>query len=161
MNPDVERGMDPLQLAELLKKNVSLFKILPESDVATLLTSFEGIRLHAGQELWHEGDPSDLFAYVLSGSLQIKKDTEFKGKQVVVGVMSRGALVGELSFLGETPRPLTVEALEDSLLAVFSRQDYVLLEESRPDLALALVKNMLLAVSRRLQKSYERLAAIF
>jgi hypothetical protein len=46
-------------------------------------------------------------------------------------------------------------------LACFSRDDYRRLEKNRPDLALILVKNMLLAVSLRLQKSYERLAAIF
>ena len=156
-----EGEIDSARLGELLRSEVPLFNALKEQDLAQLLPYFRGCRLGEGQELWHEGDISDQLGYLLSGRLQLKKDTEFKDKPVVVGVLSGGALAGELSFLEEGRRPLTAAALEDCQLALFSRRDYLRLEETRPDLALLLVKNILLAVSLRLQKSYERLAAIF
>jgi CRP/FNR family cyclic AMP-dependent transcriptional regulator len=148
-------------LADLVRREVPLFSDLGEDAAVRLLSFFEGLRVGAGEECWHEGEPGDRLGFLLSGRLQLKKDTEFKGKQVVVGVLSPGAVVGELSFLDGNPSPLTVAALEDCQLILLPRQDFSLLEQDHPDLALSLLKSVLQAASRRLVKSYERLAAIF
>jgi CRP-like cAMP-binding protein len=155
------QGEEALRLAELMRREVPLFRALPEDAAKRLLPCFKGRRFAAGEELWHEGEPGDQLGYLLAGRLQLKKETEFKGKQVVVGVLAPGAVVGELSFLEGNPSPLTVAAMEDCQLALLSRQDYARLEQSHPDLVSFLLKSMLLAASRRLEKSYERLAAIF
>lgn len=149
------------RLADLARREVPLFSDLGGEAAVRLLSFFEGRRIGAGEELWHEGEPGDRLGFLLAGRLQLKKDTEFKGKQVVVGVLAPGAVVGELSFLDGSPSPLTVAALEDCQLVLLPRQDFFRLEQSHPDLALSLLKNVLLAASRRLEKSYERLAAIF
>jgi CRP-like cAMP-binding protein len=148
-------------LADPARREVPLFSDLGEEAAMRLLSFFEGLRVEAGEELWHEGEPGDRLGFLLSGRMQLKKDTEFQGKQVVVGVLSPGAVVGELSFLDGGPSPLTVAALEDCQLILLRRQDFPRLEQSHPDLALSLLKSVLLAASRRLEKSYQRLAAIF
>jgi CRP/FNR family cyclic AMP-dependent transcriptional regulator len=150
-----------VSLVDLVRREVPLFGDLGEEAAARLLTFFDERRTGAGEELWHEGEPGDRLGFLLAGRLQLKKDTEFKGKQVVVGVLAPGAVVGELSFLDGNPSPLTVAALEDCRLLLLPRQDFSRLEQSHPDLALSLLKSVLLAASRRLEKSYERLAAIF
>ncbi len=156
-----EHGSQSEEAASLARREVPLFSDLGGEAAARLLSFFEGRRIRAGEELWHEGEPGDRLGFLLAGRLQLKKDTEFKGKQVVVGVLAPGAVVGELSFLEGNPSPLTVAALEDCQLVLLPRQNFSRLEQSDPDLALSLLKSVLLAASRRLEKSYERLAAIF
>jgi CRP/FNR family cyclic AMP-dependent transcriptional regulator len=162
--PGAERGSqseEAVRLVELVRREVPLFGDLGEDAAARLLSFFKGSRLGAGEELWHEGEPGGRLGFLLAGRLQLKKDTEFKGKQVVVGVLAPGAVVGELSFLEGNPSPLTVAALEDCQLVLLPRQDFARLEKNHPDLALSLLKSVLQAASRRLEKSYQRLAAIF
>ncbi|MEZ4598193.1 MAG: cyclic nucleotide-binding domain-containing protein [Syntrophotaleaceae bacterium] len=161
MSQTIGGTIESASLKDLLRSEVPLFKSLKQPDADQLLLYFKGKTLSAGEVLWREGDEIEYLAYVLSGKIELKKETEFKGKQFIVGLLTAGAMTGGLTFFNEGKSSLTVEVLEDCLLAVLEGKDYRRLEEERPDLALFLVKNMLMAVSLRLQRSYERFAAIF
>lgn len=134
---------------------------LGKEERAVLASYLDYRRLAEGEVLWEEKQPSRYLALLLAGRLEIKKDTEFPGKQVVVGVYGPGAVVGELSFFDGTPRAVTVVALEQAELATLSRERFSSLEAQHPDVAAALSRGVLLALASRLKQAYERLAAIF
>lgn len=138
-----------------------LFYNMTESDLGELLPFFEHRHVAASEVLWHAGEMSDYVAFIVSGKLQVKKDTEFEGKQVVVGIYSAGTIVGELGLIEEEPRSVSAAAIEDSLLLTLSRERFDQLLEEHPRLGVKLLKSMFLAVSMRLKKSFDRLAAIF
>ncbi|MGE3609509.1 MAG: Crp/Fnr family transcriptional regulator [Bacteriovoracaceae bacterium] len=67
------------------------------------------VHLEPNQVLMHEGDLSQSMYLVLKGELQItKKDGD---KELLLGYIKEGELVGELSFLDQLPRSATVKAV--------------------------------------------------
>lgn len=145
----------------LLKRQLRFFHFLPEEEMPVLADYFDCKRIKAGETLWQEGEPGDYEAFIVEGRIEVKKDTEFAGKQVVVGVYSPGTVVGELCLMDGKPRAVTAVALEDCGLLTLTRQRLEALLEEHPKVGVKLLKGMLFAVSIRLRKSFERLASIF
>ena len=144
-----------------MRADLRFFRFLDGRALSALADFFSCRKVSAGEILWQEGEADDYEVFIISGRLEAKKQTEFAGKEVVVGVFSAGTIVGELSFLDQRPRAVSVVALEDSELLLLSRENFERLLAEHPEQGVALLKGMLLAVSTRLRKAYERLAAIF
>lgn len=161
MNQVAGPETDNAVLSRLLREKMPLFRKLDAEQVALLQPYFSLRKVAAGEELWHEGEPGEYLAFVLSGCMQLKKDTEFGGKQVVVGVFSAGAVIGELSFSRNDVRVVTAAALEECQLAVLTRPRFDALMKDHPALGALLLEIVLQAACKRLEKSYERLASIF
>jgi len=145
----------------LLKKRLRFFHFLGEDDLAAVADYFSCRQFRAGETLWQEGDDGDYEAFIVEGRVEVKKETEFPGKQVVVGVYSAGTIVGELCVVDQRPRAVTAVALEDTAILTLSCSQLEKLLEQNPAVGIRLLKGILLAVSTRLRKSFERLAAIF
>jgi len=144
-----------------MKNELGLFHFLNEDDLVEMPCYFALMELSKGEQLCREGDPCDYVAFIVSGSLEIKKETEFAGKQVILGVYSKGSIVGELCILDGQPRAVSAEALEDTTLVILSRENLDKLINEHPELGVKFLKGMLVTVSLRLRKSFDRLAAIF
>lgn len=78
-----------------------------------------------------------------------------------MGVYGRGAVIGEICFFDGNRRAETAQVLENVDLILLTRSSYERLVEAHPVLGVKLLEGMLLTVSTRLRKSFERLAAIF
>lgn len=139
----------------------SVFSFLCEENLGELTEFIQYKTVKSGEVLWEEGDPCDYVAIISSGRVEIKKKTEFKGKYVVVGIYNRGAVVGALCILNSSPRAVTAVALDDVSLLIITPENFEKLIAERPELGIKLLKGMLLSVSTRLRKSYERLAKFF
>jgi CRP-like cAMP-binding protein len=70
-------------------------------------------------------------------------------------------VVGELCILDLKPRSVTVVALEDSVIGVLPHERFAALLDDHPKIGVRLLKGMLLRVSIRLRKSFDRLADVF
>jgi len=147
-------------LCERLKGELSFLFLHPD-DEPVLSELLDCRSVKAGEVLWREGDDCGYLAFIVSGRLEIRKQTEFPGKDVIVGIYSKGSIVGELCILGGRKRPVTVAVMEDADLLVLSRENFQRLRREHPELAVRVLEGMLLTVSTRLSKSFERLATIF
>ncbi|AMV71444.1 hypothetical protein JCM30471_32830 [Desulfuromonas carbonis] len=145
----------------LLKNQLRCFHFLQAEDLPELTDYFTCASVGAGDTLWREGDVGDFEAFIIEGKVEISKETEFPGKQVVVGVYSPGTVVGELCIMEDRPRAVTAVALEETALLLLSRDNLEQLLTVNPALGSKLLKGMLMVVSIRLRKSFERLASIF
>jgi CRP/FNR family transcriptional regulator, cyclic AMP receptor protein len=144
-----------------LRAELASFRFLQGEDISGIAPFFQCRRAVAGEILWREGERCDYVAFIIDGKVDIKKETEFEGKQVIVGVYGKGSIVGELCLLDDSPRPITAVALTDTDLLLLTRANLDRLLEQHPGLGIKLLKGMLLAVSIRLRKSFDRLASIF
>lgn len=151
----------PEEVCHRMKRELGYFSFLSEEDFSAIGEFFQCRQVDAGEILWKEGDPCDYLAFIVEGRLEIKKETEFEGKEVVLAVYSDGAVAGELCFLDGSSRAVTALALEPTSLLILSRDRFAQLTQEHPALGVKLLKGMLLAVSTRLRKSFERLAVIF
>ncbi len=140
-----------------MKGEKSIFHFLSDEDLKNLSAFFESKHIPAGETLWKEEDPFNYIAFIVSGRVEIKKETEFKGKNVIVGIYSKGALC----ILDDSLRKVTAEALEDVSLAIITQENLDKLIDTNPGLGAKLLKGMLLIVSGRLRKSFDRLAVFF
>jgi len=137
------------------KKNA--FSFLSDEDIENLSAFFESKHIPEGETLWKEGDPFDYIAVIVSGRVEIKKETEYKGKNMILGIYSRGALC----ILDDSVKKVTAVALEDVSLAIITQENLDRLIDTDPGLGAKLLKGMLLTVSDRLRKSFDRIVAFF
>jgi len=148
-------------LCRKIKSNFRFFQYLDEAEKMVVGQYVECCEIPAGRVLWREGDDSTSAAFVVEGKVEVKKETEFEGKHVIVGIYGEGSVVGELCLLSGDKRAVTATALTDVWLLMLSSERFEALLAEHPAIGGKLLKGMFLAVSRRLRKSFERLAAIF
>jgi len=144
-----------------LGEDITICRLLTDKQRIAIAPYLEVARWPAGSVLFAEGDAGDYAGLVTAGRLEVKKQTEFEGRQFIVALLSRGAFVGELTLMDRLPRSATVQALEDSELLVLHRDAVERLTVERPETAIALLKAINHILSLRLRKSVERMAAIF
>ncbi|MFO7830982.1 MAG: cyclic nucleotide-binding domain-containing protein [Desulfuromonadaceae bacterium] len=144
-----------------MKRDFRFFHFLTEEDITQLQEFFKCRSYATGEDLWREGDSSTFIAFITQGRVETKKETEFKGKQVVVGVYGPESLIGIVSLLSREERPVTATALEDVSVLILEQSSFDILNRQHPELSNRLMKGMLFCLSMRLKQSYERLAAIF
>jgi len=135
----------------------SVFNFLSDEDLRNLSAFFESKNIPAGETLWKEEDPFDYIAFIVSGKVEIKKETEFGDMNVIMGIYSKGALC----ILDDSLRKVTAVALEDVSLAIITQEKLDKLIDTNPGLGAKLLKSMLLTVSDRLRKSFDRIVAFF
>ena len=145
----------------IMKEELSFFPFLEKEDFAGMPCYFEPWKVKRGEVLCREGDPCDSVAFIVSGKFEIRKETEFKGKEFVAGIFSAGTMIGELCIVDGHPRPFTSIALEDSELIRMSKANFEKMLAEEPELGVKFLRGLLLSASIRLRKSFDRMASIF
>jgi CRP-like cAMP-binding protein len=140
-----------------LKGKESVFNFLSDEDLTNLSTFFESKNVPAGETLWKEDDPFDYIAFIVSGRVEIKKKAEFGGMNVIMGMYSKGALC----ILDKSFKKVTAVTLEDVSLAIITQENLDKLIATDPVLGAKLLKGMLLTISDRLRKSFDRIVTFF
>ena len=138
-----------------------LFAMLSEAELAIMRTYLRGRQLPDGAELWQVGDAGDYLACIEAGCIELKVDTEFPGRQLVMGVFRAGAAIGASCLLDHLPRATAAKALEPTTLLLLDRTRFAALTCDHPQIAIKLLKSLLLAESSRLRQAYARLASVF
>jgi len=145
-----------------MRSEFMFFKNLSDEELRAFLRFCQKREGNAGENLWSEGDSDNYAAFVISGKLGIKKKTEFEGKHMIVGTFSRGTVVGELCLLLDSKeRSVTAAILEPVDLVLLSNNDFERLMSEYPMVGLKLLKHIFLVISKRLNRSTDRIAKIF
>lgn len=142
------------------KDLASALHYLKNEDRQVLLGYLRGREFPLEEVLIEEKERADCMAFVVSGRLSVKKQTNFPGKQVLVAILESGSLVGESSVLDRGSRAATVDVLETSRLLVLSSDDFNRLLEEHPRLGIKILKRIIHVVSIRVKKADDRLAKL-
>jgi CRP-like cAMP-binding protein len=149
------------QICARMKAELHYFRFLREEDIPLLARYLDCRKLKPEETLWLEGGECGFMVFIISGNLEIKKNTEFAGRQMIVGIYGRGSIAGELCLLDSSPRVVTAVACDEVELLILNRQNFDRFLIEHPESGVRLLKGMLMTVSTRLKKSFDRLAAIF
>lgn len=151
------------QIREFIKdlKEEMVFFLFDEKELEEIVPFFELRHFPANSVVFREGDEGNFICFILSGKLEVKKETEFKGNQIILAILGKGSLVGELSLFDKYYRSATVEAVEDSLLLMLKNSALDALIEQYPQAGIKLLKGFIRVLSLRLRKATERLTTIF
>ena len=144
------------------KDKLMLFHLLTEDEVDQVLPYLEAALFKKGTSLFEEGEPGDFICFIVSGKLEVKKGTEFEGKQMVLGTLGKGSFVGEMSLINEgEPRSASVLAMEDTDVVILKRNAMDELTAQHPFIGVKLLKGLNQILAIRLRKAIERIAHVF
>ena len=107
-----------------------------------------------------EGDAEDYMGFLIEGRLAVKKKTGYWGKNIIIAILEKGAMVGEGAFIDSGPRSTTIIAMEPTRILILSVQKMEELISSNSSLAIKLMKRMLYITSIRLRKAGERISEL-
>jgi CRP-like cAMP-binding protein len=138
-----------------------IFSFIEDDDAEKVIPFFDSVDYPVGAVIFKEGEAGDFIGFVVSGKLEVKKQTEFKGNQLIIALLSSGALVGELSIFDQHKRSATVEAVEDTTMLILRNKALDALIQQHPYTGIKLLKGLIRILSLRLRKATERLTTIF
>ena len=111
--------------------------------------------LLAGDVLFNEGDPGDVFYLVQRGEIEISVHA-VDGRKLSLAVMRDGEAFGEIALFGGN-RTATARALGETALLAIPRSDVLAMLRKRPELALQFI-DLLCARLRELSSKLEERA---
>jgi hypothetical protein len=113
-----ERAQVPTERIQLLTAN-AIFAPLPPATIEHLAVKLSRVPVRAGEAIFRQGDPGDLFYIVESGRVRVEIDGE------TVNDLWPGEAFGEIALLRDVPRTATVTPVEDTTLLSLERDDFI------------------------------------
>lgn len=118
-----------------LLREVAIFDILNGEALRILAISAEQRHLAQGEVLFKAGEKAEC-GYVLgSGVIHLVERDAVTGREHVLQVVERGALIGETALVMETARPVTAVAARPCELMRISRSTFLRMLEGYPEAA--------------------------
>ena len=114
--------MDIKDLFKFIRK-VPLFSIYEDNVLADLMQVAQLKSVSAGELVFDQDDVGDSFYIVYSGKIRILKKNE-QGKEINLGVSTRGDHFGETALITENPRNAAARAVEDSILISIDKSSF-------------------------------------
>jgi len=122
-----------------LLKGVSIFSGLSEQEFAFLTSHLLRRKYAAGELIFGEGDPCAGLYVVQSGNVRIFKSSA-GGREQVLSIDGPGSSIAELPVFDGGNYPASAQAVSDSTLLFFSRQDFRSLCLQHPHVALKVLQ---------------------
>ncbi|MFZ0314353.1 MAG: Crp/Fnr family transcriptional regulator [Candidatus Korobacteraceae bacterium] len=120
-------------------KSVSLFSSLSEQEFAFLTSHLLLRKYSSGELIFSEGDACAGLYVVQSGNVRIFKSSA-GGREQVLSIDGPGSSIAELPVFDGGNYPASAQAVSDSSLLFFSRQDFQALCRQHPEVALKVLK---------------------
>lgn len=128
-----------LTLIELLKK-VSLFSNLNSDQLRLIADSCQRKLVRANRVLFKENELGAQFYIVISGSIKIY--TSKSGEDKILSIFKSGDSFGELSLLDGKPRSASAATLEDSMLLVLEKEDFMNVLRQNFDISILIMQEL-------------------
>ena len=120
---------------------IGLLADLAKADRKTIEKHCEWHEISAGEPIFNRGDASDRFYFVVTG--RVRAVSYRSGTQeVAFANIAAGGTFGELSAIDGQPRSASVIALDDSLVASLSRDDFTELLNEKPKVCFRLLAEL-------------------
>ena len=136
---------------------VPMFDALTGDDVRVLAKHVGCFRAKAGELIVEEGERGEHLFFVVSGALDVYKNTE-AGVPVVISTLRKGRTAGEMAMFDRCSRSATVRARVDSNTFVMSRRQFEHLINGYPGLGIRMLRGLSMMLSQNLRKTASRLA---
>ena len=137
------------QIAAMLEKAL-MFKDLEWVQIEILSEYIQLYRAAPGAVLFREGDRGDFMCIVLQGKLDIHKENNQHVDKTVTTIFA-GRSLGEMTIVDGEPRSATAVAVEPSLLAVLTQENFLKIMREKPALSAKLLLKIAQLLSQRLR----------
>lgn len=124
------------------------FGNLDEATRRAVLSEVSWTRVNGGERLFRQGDAGGALFVVITGRLQAVMEAPGHPPRII-GDISRGEVVGEMSVLTGDPRSLTVRAIRDTTLVRFSKEAFERVAVQNPQAMLAITRRIIRRLEQR------------
>lgn len=133
---------DPEQLDRLsVLARVSVFAGLPRRRLGRLAAQLFDKAYAPGEVVFREGDPGKAMFVVLSGEVEVLRETAQGSHRLAV--FGPGSAFGELALIDDLPRSATARATVATRLMILYRTHFEILVDGDRAIALAVMRNLL------------------
>lgn len=129
-----------------------MFSSLSHPEVEKLSAYLRGYRAKKGATIFKEGGKGMFMCIVVTGRVDIFKETPEHGKKKVATVRP-GKSMGEMSLLDDLPHSASSVAHEDTTLLMLTRMNYEKLTDEQPILCNRLLTQIARLMSLRLRQT--------
>jgi CRP/FNR family cyclic AMP-dependent transcriptional regulator len=134
---------------------VRLFEGLGPAEMAEIMAAARALRKERGEFVYMPGDRAECVYVLRKGRVKLSVLSE-SGKEFAIDIIRAGEIFGEFALVDEATRSNMTQALDDALMWVFHKRDFVRFLEARPKLAM----NYIRMVGDRRRKMEKKLSDI-
>jgi CRP/FNR family transcriptional regulator, cyclic AMP receptor protein len=113
----------PAHVSTLLLRNVPLFSVLPEHQLALLTSVVSRKTFPRGTTIIAAGDTTESLYVVISGRLKVMMSDD-EGREVILAMLGPTEFFGEMGLLDDHPRSASVVAIEACELLSLAKRDF-------------------------------------
>ena len=136
---------------------IPLFDKIDSVQVGIIAAHMQIVHLDEKQRLFAEGEQSDYICFVVSGKLEVFKQSQ-KGRMVSVSTLSKGRCIGEMALMDAYPRSATVVAQSECTLLKITRESFAQILDERPRAGISFLQALSKSLSLQLRKTSGQLA---
>ena len=95
-----------------LLEQAPLFSVLRGEDIRDLADKFHVVRYRRGEVIFREGEPAERMFLIADGRVKLTTASA-AGQELLIAVLGRGVMFGELGVVDRGPREMDARAMED------------------------------------------------
>jgi CRP/FNR family transcriptional regulator len=133
-------------------RRIKLFQSLTDDELRAVWSKIVYKEFKKSQVILHEQDSNEYMYIIVRGKVKIVRITD-DGKEMILALHSAGDFFGEIALVDGATAPATVTALEQSMVAIISRNDFYIILRMQPKI----VDNLLNILCTRLRESWEKI----
>ncbi len=104
-------------------EEISILSLLDSDERKRIMECFRVVRYSANTVCFRESDRMDFIGIIASGKMEVKTQSDLAGTYVLLGVLGKGAHIGDFSILRDRPSFGTVTTLEETELLVITHDE--------------------------------------
>jgi CRP-like cAMP-binding protein len=138
-----------------LLQSVALFWDLSEAELGYISEKMIARHYESGKFIFLEDSEGEQCFFVIKGSVKVTRLSK-DGREVILAMLNEGEFFGELALLDGESRSANVIALEETEVLTLNREDFLVVLQDYPQIAIQLLKEM----AHRLRKSDRQIASL-
>lgn len=128
-------------IAWYLRQLSRVLNYLSDEELERLIPHLTERRFKPRQVIFAAGDPAERVYLILKGRVKIFQVAD-NGKEIILDVVGRGDVVGDMAIVEEGERTATAQAIEETMAVSISWEDFSHLLQQSPRLGFAMMELM-------------------
>jgi len=145
----------PANVSTLLLRNVPLFSMLPEHQLALLTGEVSRKSFPRSTIIIAAGDTTDTLYVVISGRLKVMMSDD-QGREVILSMLGPNEYFGEMGLLDDHPRSASVVAVEACELLTLSKRDFKNCLAENLDMTMTVMRGLV----KRLREADQKIGSL-
>jgi CRP/FNR family cyclic AMP-dependent transcriptional regulator len=145
----------PANVSTLLLRNVPLFSVLPEHQLALLTRVVSRKSFPRSTVIINAGDITESLYVVISGRMKVMMSDD-EGREVILAILGPGEYFGEMGLVDDSPRSATVVALEACELLSLAKRDFNSCLQDNFEMAMTVMRGLV----KRLREADKKIGSL-